>query len=148
MTTERLAPALAERLARSITEEQAERWCRRGLHDLNDPANVKVNARGGRQCRPCVNEAVRRWRERHREKVKEDNHRRYLADRERRLQYERDRRRALRRCRRGHVQDTATEYVRPDGRRECRRCRRQHQRAWRARGGSSARPSPGAFLGK
>ncbi|MFI7580564.1 hypothetical protein [Kocuria kalidii] len=132
MTTTRPAPALVERQSHDVTEEQAERWCRRGLHRMEGD-NIARSARGGRQCRACKVEAARLWRERNAERVKESNHQRYLADAERRRQYDRDRRQALRRCRRGHVQDGATVYTRPDGRRECRRCRRARQRVWRAR---------------
>lgn len=34
--------------------------CRSGLHDITDPANVTVHARGARQCRPCLNESKKR----------------------------------------------------------------------------------------
>lgn len=39
--------------------------CRKGLHDLTDPANVKAAANGSRRCRPCANANSRaRWAER------------------------------------------------------------------------------------
>lgn len=35
--------------------------CRKGLHDLTDPANVKMLPDGRRRCRPCANAAHRAW---------------------------------------------------------------------------------------
>jgi hypothetical protein len=38
--------------------------CRNGLHDLTDPANVRLSRDGRRRCRPCANAALRAHRDR------------------------------------------------------------------------------------
>jgi 5-methylcytosine-specific restriction endonuclease McrA len=39
--------------------------CRAGLHDLNDPANVRLKSDGGRQCKPCLYAYVARYQASH-----------------------------------------------------------------------------------
>lgn len=114
--------------------------CRRGLHDLSDPDNVrhKTTPGGGlaRQCKPCSVQAQRRWREKNRDRYNttvRERRNQPGEHRERRLAAQRAYHHGRDRCRRGHLQDGAIRYVRPVGRRECRRCRRRYQAAWRAR---------------
>lgn len=38
--------------------------CKRG-HDITDPANLRINSRGERQCRWCLHLSKRNYRERH-----------------------------------------------------------------------------------
>lgn len=133
MTTHKTVPALSERAEHYWPEDRPPDLCRRGLHDLSDPANVRRRSGGKRQCKPCQKERQRRWAEGHRERYNANKRAEHGRNRERRLAAQRGRYAELRRCRRGHVQDTAIEYTRPDGRHECRRCRRRYQAAWRAR---------------
>lgn len=104
--------------------------CRKGLHDLDDPANVGTQRSTGRQfCRACKRE------------------------------YRRARRAeaapAADLCRRGlhDMADAANVYVRPgDGRRECRACkahaaeRRKEARAAEARAEAEAAAARRALL--
>lgn len=65
--------------------------CRRGLHDLSDPDNVRHRSDGGRQCKPCQREAQRRWYENNRERRAETQRRYAERTREHRAQVRRAR---------------------------------------------------------
>lgn len=65
------------------------KFCRKGLHDLDDPANVYQGAKG-RQCRPCQAEQRRQKREANLEAVRAYDRERYRGNRERVLTRVRD----------------------------------------------------------
>lgn len=80
--------------------------CRKGLHSMEDPANVGVQRGSGRRyCRECKREYRREMRRRRRDAVGDM-------------------------CRRGlhDLSDEANVYVRADGRRECRACKADAER--------------------
>ncbi len=90
---------LPHRRAAVIAASERPTLCRKGLHDLSDPANVGVQRSTGRQfCRACKREYRKAKR--------------------------RERRTTL--CKRGlhDLSDEANAYVRPGtGRKECRACK-------------------------
>lgn len=141
-------PATSAPDAHEVQGDPTERlpdMCRRGLHRLEgENVRYKVNPGGhlARQCKPCYVAAQKRWRIKNRERYNASVRRKRNEPgpaRDRRLAAARQWaaehrvRDELTRCRRGHPQDAATCYVRPDGRRECRACRRGYQAAYRAR---------------
>lgn len=121
--------------------------CKRGLHDLDDPANVTIPGDGRRRCKACHRERSRRhyeanrdrrlsqtrkYQEANRERYRELNHNWYKANREEHLKrsrkrYEANREQILARTRKLYEANREQRLVQT---REYQESNRERYRQW------------------